>query len=302
MSDFTLEQIVNFLAVADHGGFSAAARSRNRAQPALTYSIQKMETQIGSRLFDRSGYRPVLTDAGRALLPQARRVVEQAGLFSCHAGSIAAGLEQELSIVIDPICPAPLLIKALKAFQQHYPSVQTSIYTEVLDGVTRHLVDGTCAIGILSVYSELPLTLHRASLLDVELLLVAAPSHPLAQTAGPLSSDLLRDHVQLVLMDKAGFAGVRDHAILGSRLWRLGDLTAMLSMLRAGLGYAIMPDHLAREDIDAGRLTRLRPSSWGVSASIPVTLCAAWRVDPCLGPAAQWLLDHLRSAADPATG
>jgi DNA-binding transcriptional LysR family regulator len=116
-----------------------------------------------------------------------------------------------------------------------------------------------------------------------------------------LSSDLLRDHVQLVLMDKAGFVGVRDYAILGSRLWRLGDLTAMLSMLRAGLGYAIMPDHLAREDIAAGRLVRVSPRSWGVSASIPVTICAAWRVDQPLGPAAQWLLDHLRSAGDRAS-
>jgi DNA-binding transcriptional LysR family regulator len=295
VGNFTLDQILNFLAVVDRGSFSAASRARGRAQPAVTHSIQKLESQLGSRLFDRSDYRPVLTEAGRLLLPEARRIVEQVGVFSLKSRGIAAGLEQELAIVVDPICPVSYLTACLAPFQQLYPSVQLLLYTDVLDGVTRYLVDGTCKIGILSVYGDMPAALNRRPLLgmDIELLLVAAPHHPLAQISGPVGEHVLREHVQLALMDKWGVVGLRDYAILANRVWRLGDVMLMLAMLRAGLGYGIVPDHLVREDIVAGRLQRIRPQSWDVLGSIPLPIYAAWKADQPMGPAAQWLLDHL---------
>lgn len=56
MTEFTLDQILNFLAVVNQGSFSGAARALNRAQSAVTYSIHKLESQVGTDLFDRSGF------------------------------------------------------------------------------------------------------------------------------------------------------------------------------------------------------------------------------------------------------
>jgi DNA-binding transcriptional LysR family regulator len=71
LNGLTLDQCLVFTTVAAEGSFSATARRMNRAQSAVTYASQKLEAQLGLLLFDRSGYRPVLTEAGAALLPRA---------------------------------------------------------------------------------------------------------------------------------------------------------------------------------------------------------------------------------------
>src|SRR5690606_17107733 len=87
MMDFgiTLDQLRTFTVVVEEGSFSAAARRMHRSQSAITYAIQKVEGAIGTALFDRSGYRPDLTQEGRALLVHARRVVETSASFERQA-------------------------------------------------------------------------------------------------------------------------------------------------------------------------------------------------------------------------
>lgn len=206
--------------------------------------------------------------------------------FRLQARGVAGGLEQELTI------------GALQAFQQRYSTVQTRLHTEVLDSATQLLIDGSCTIGILSMYGNTSPALKRIPLLDIDLVMVAAPDHPLSKIIGPVSTDMLRDHVQLVLIDRSGLAGTRDYGVHSMQTWRLGDLGTILPMLRAGLGYGIMPEHLVSDDIAAGKLLRLVPQQWdGTARSIRLPIYAAWRADQPIGPAAQWLLDHLCSSA-----
>ena len=101
MDALTLDQLQVFVTVTDEGSFSAAARRLNRAQSAVTYAIQKLEEQSGAPLFDRSAYRPALSEAGRALLPRARRILDEVAAFRTQARGIAGGLEPELAIVVD---------------------------------------------------------------------------------------------------------------------------------------------------------------------------------------------------------
>src|SRR5690349_6356906 len=109
----TLDQLQVFLTVAETGSFSAAARALNRAQSAITYAVQKLEAQTGAVLFDRADYRPTLTDAGRALLPRARRIADEVGQFKLQARGVAGGLEAELPIVVDSMFPMDCFIEAL---------------------------------------------------------------------------------------------------------------------------------------------------------------------------------------------
>ena len=102
MDAISLDQLRVFRQVAESGSFSAAARHLHRAQSAVTYAIQKLEEQVGAQVFDRGGYRPVLSEAGRALMPRATRVLEELAAFNTQARAIAGGLEGEVAIVVDP--------------------------------------------------------------------------------------------------------------------------------------------------------------------------------------------------------
>src|ERR1700739_4453174 len=97
IDSLTLDQVRIFLAVADTGSFSKAAKRMNRAQSAVTYGIQKLAAQFGIALFDRTAYRPALTEAGRALLPRARRIAEETNAFRDTARSLASGFGREMA-------------------------------------------------------------------------------------------------------------------------------------------------------------------------------------------------------------
>jgi DNA-binding transcriptional LysR family regulator len=298
MDGLSLDQVTVFLAVVEHGSFSAAARALRRAQSAVTYLVQKLEDQLGTPLFDRSQYRPTLTDAGRALLPQAHRVVAAVDGLRMQARSIAGGLEAELPLVVSSMFPMGRVVQALQDFRARFPSVPPRIHVESLTGVGRLLLDGTGLLGIMVNFSDTSELLRRVPLVELELVLVAAPDHPLGRLPGRVTPDMLRDHVQLVLTDRTGPIGTRDYGVYGLQTWRLSDLSAKHALLRAGLGFGSMPLHLVADDLQAGRLVRLAPTEWEGSDRVPsLPLCVAHRADRPLGPAAHWMLEHLTSVA-----
>jgi DNA-binding transcriptional LysR family regulator len=291
----TLDQIRIFLAVADTGSFSKAAKQLTRAQSAVTYGVQKLETQFGIPLFDRTSYRPALTEAGRALLPRARRIAEETNAFRDSARSLASGLEAELTIVLDSMFPMPAVVEALRAFTAEFPTVPPRIYVQPLGAAAELVLDGTCMIGLLPlIFSDIAF-LKRFPLLTIDMIPVVAPDHPLAAIEGPIDTHDLQRHVQLVLTDNSSLSAGRDYGVLSSRTWRLADLGAKQSMLLAGLGWGNMPSHLVQDDIAQGRLKVIRPIEFD-SRVAQLVMCGAYLADHRLGPAGQWMIEHLSTA------
>jgi DNA-binding transcriptional LysR family regulator len=292
LDSLTLDQIRIFIAVADAGSFSKAAKQLNRAQSAVTYGIQKLETQLGILLFDRAAYRPALTEAGRALLPRARRIAEETNDFRDTARSLASGLEAELTIVLDSMFPMPAVVEALRAFTAKFPTVPPRIYVQSLGAAAELVLDGTCMIGFLSLYFSDMTQLKRFPLLTIELIPVVAPIHPLAAIEGPIDTRVLHRHVQLVLTDRSSLSAGRDYGVLSGRTWRLADLGAKHSMLLAGLGWGNMPSQLVQDDIAQGRLKVIRPMEFD-SRVAQLVMCGAYLGSHRLGPAGQWMIEHL---------
>lgn len=292
----SFDQLQVMLAVVEAGSFSGAARRLNRAQSAVTYAIQRLEEQLGAALFDRTAYRPTLTEAGRTLLPRARLIADEMHALVDHAQGIAAGLEPELTLIVDAMFPMCALLDALRTFGARFPSVPPRIYVETLGGASELVLNGTCVIGFLMSFGSEFEALQRRHLLDITLIPVAAPSHPLSQIEGPLSREELRRHVQLVLSDRSGLTGNRDYGVLSPQTWRLADLGAKHAMLTAGLGWGSMPAHLVADDLAAGRLRPLAiQSGTGEDGPIVLPVCTAYRRDRPPGPAGRWLLEHMVS-------
>ena len=301
----SFDQLQVMLAVVEAGSFSGAARRLNRAQSAVTYAVQRLEEQLGTALFDRATYRPTLTEAGRTLLPRARLIAEEMRALGDHARGIAAGLEPELTLIVDALFPMWVLLETLRIFGARFPSVPPRIYVETLGGATELVLNGTCAIGLLLTFGSEFEPLQRQHLLDITLIHVAAPSHPLSRIEGPVPREELRRHVQLVLSDRSGLTGNRDYGVLSSQTWRLADLGAKHAMLTAGLGWGGMPAHLVADDLAAGRLKRITlPADAGGDDLITLPLCSAYHRDRPPGPAGRWLLDHLSEMMEtnPAAG
>src|SRR5690242_18704716 len=149
MDSLTLDQCAVFATIAAEGSFAAAARRMNRAQSAISYAIQKLEEQSGVELFDRSAYRPELTEAGRALLPRAKRILDDVNDFRLQAAAVTQGVEAELSLVVDAFVP-DFLAPALKDFNAAFPLVQLRLAVEFFQAAPQALEDGWADLALMS--------------------------------------------------------------------------------------------------------------------------------------------------------
>jgi DNA-binding transcriptional LysR family regulator len=111
----SLDQLRIFLSVEEEGSFGGAARKMGRAVSAISYGVQQMETQLGVTLFAREGSRkPVLTDAGQGLLAEARAIIDASDALLAKTQSLHAGLESEVSLVLDVMIPGAVIARVLQ--------------------------------------------------------------------------------------------------------------------------------------------------------------------------------------------
>jgi DNA-binding transcriptional LysR family regulator len=260
--------------------------------------LANLEGQLGVMLFDRSARYPTLTEDGRALLENARAVADQMDGFKARAKTLREGLEPELSLSIDVMYPMSELIEAVAKFRDTFPHTPLRLFVEVLGAVIEPVLQGTCQIGIMGSLPTLPEAMYSEFLLDVPLVAVAAPTHPLASYKGVISLSELQRHVQLVLTDRSTLSKGQNFGVFSKNAWRLADMGAKHAFLRAGFGFGNMPDFMVEDDLARGNLRAIRvahPSN--VKPLMPMR--AVYRNDAPPGPAGRWLIEHLtgRSSA-----
>jgi DNA-binding transcriptional LysR family regulator len=222
IDSLTLDQLRVLAAVADAGSFSAAARQLGRVQSAISQSIQTLETTLGLALFDRSGKTPRLTDAGKALVGDARALIAGAKAIRARAQSMAEDVEPELTLAVDSMFPIPLLIESLKALRTAFPLLPATVFTEALGGAEQRLRDGAARLAIYTVAPTSPCDLVSEFMTRVAMWPVVAPGHPLAALPQPLARDALEPHVQLVLTDRTALTQNWAGGIISRHLWRFG--------------------------------------------------------------------------------
>ncbi len=296
----SLDQLRTFLAVAQEGSFSAAARLLNRRQSVVSYTIANLEAQLGGlKLFDRAGRRPSLTEAGRTLLAEAQKVSLGIDGLRARAAGLLAGLEPELAVVVDVMLPTATLVEALVAFRAAFPTVTLRLSVEALGAVAKLVLDGTCAVGVSGPLVRTIGDLEQRDIGNVRMLPVAAPGHPLGRRRDPIPPADLREHVQLVLTDRSDLTKGQDFNVLSTETWRLGDLGAKHALLLAGLGWGSMPDAMVQGDLAAGRLVTL-----DIEGRTPhdYRIFAVHRMHAPPGPAGRWLVDRLARASPPVPG
>ena len=242
----SLDQLRTFIAAAEEGSFSAAGRKLRRAQSVVSTTLANLEQQVGFPLFERTGRYPQLTEAGRALLSQARQAVDSMDAFKARARTLAEGLEPELVVAVDVMFPIETLTAAVQAFHQAFPGTPLRLYVEALGAVLQPLLDGNCRVAVIGSLPDIPDGCASEFLLSVAAVGVVAPAHPLAAIKGPIPRAVAAEQVQLVLTDRSSLTAGRNFGVMSSKTWRLGDLGAKHAFLRAGLGwgYTVSYTHL----------------------------------------------------------
>jgi len=285
----SLDQLKIFLTVVDSGSFVGAGRLLGRATSAISYGIANLELQLGVLLFDRNATRkPKLTEAGKALLAEARSVSLSVDTLRARIKGLLQGLETEVSLAVEVLFSTERLVDALRAFEAQFPTVTLRLHIEALGGVSELVQTGRAGIGISGPLHGNYADITAIQVGTLDLIPVAAPQHPMAHGGKP------RDHVQLVLSDRSKLTEGQDFGVLGLKTWRLGDLGSKYALLLAGVGWGNMPEPMVRADIRAGRLIQLKLPEWDGGV---LPFHAIHRTDAPPGPAASWLIERFVSQA-----
>jgi DNA-binding transcriptional LysR family regulator len=284
----SIDQLDVFLSVAETGSFAAAGRRLRRATSAISYAIANLESQLGVSLFDREQTRkPQLTEAGLAVLAEAKIVANSIDNLRAKVKGILSGLESEVTLVVDVMLPTERLVDAMLAFEAEFPTVTLRLHVEALGAVIQRVHENSADVGICGgLHINLP-GLEQVHVGGVDLIPVAARSHPLAKGDAATSLGAARNHTQLVLTDRSSLTAGQDYAVIAIKSWRLADLGSKHALLLAGVGWGNMPEPMVRDDLANGRLVRLELPEW---AGGFYQFQAIHRTDTPPRPAAAWMI------------
>lgn len=183
-SDLLDARVAAFLAVTEEGSFSAAARCLYVSQPAVSQQVKALERDLGVELFDRSGYRPVLTDAGRAFAGGLIAIVASGDDLIRALGA----QRHELMVGFTGASQNRDLLQFMNAFRRDYPDIVISFQKDSFDGCRDHLMAGEtdCCFGIVNTFRDLP-NVHVEELFDYEICAICSHDNPLAalESVGP---------------------------------------------------------------------------------------------------------------------
>ena len=190
----------------------------------------QLEAGLALTLFEREGSRrPVLTEAGEGLLAEERGVADGVDALLAKARSLRAGQEPSLTLVVEVMVPDEVTAHVLFEFRRMFPTCALTLRIEGLGVVAACVIEGGSDLAIGGpVIGDQP-ALGRQTVGEIELIPVAAPSHPLAQAG--IAPGESRRHLQLVLTDRSPLTEGREFSVLSLLTWRLGDLGAKHSLL-----------------------------------------------------------------------
>ncbi|MGD2083726.1 MAG: LysR family transcriptional regulator [Chromatiales bacterium] len=233
-----------FIEVAYSGSFSGAARRLFVTQPAVSKRIAALEEELGTALFDRSSRRVRLTDAGRALEPLARRLVNEAADIKRLVANISARVEGTLVMGTSHHVGLHRLPRALKAYTRRFPGVRLDIRFMDSESACREVELGELELAIVTLPDH-PRRLRAKDLWEDRLRFVVGPDHPLAGTASARLGELAA-HPAVLPSPATYTRGILDRVVaeagLALRVAMSTNYLETLKMLAAtGLGWTLLP-------------------------------------------------------------
>ncbi|PFH20128.1 MULTISPECIES: LysR family transcriptional regulator [Burkholderia] len=242
----TLDHLAIFIAIARHGGLSAAARKLGKAQSTVSTALANLEADLGVRLFDRDLHQVALTAEGEVLLGFAQATLNAAATLERKAYSLAGGRGHRLRLGIDPILPQAAVHLLCLELEQRFPELQLELLQPNSADAAALLKHGALDICVAATVEATPVEFGATTLGHVQFVPVAARNHPLAALKAVSNRDLAQVR-QLRAADRDAEGG----SVFGRYteiMWHIENQAQLVDLVKKGLGWAFIPEHLLADE------------------------------------------------------
>ncbi|HEX5679133.1 MAG TPA: LysR family transcriptional regulator [Alcanivorax sp.] len=247
------QSLTAFLAVVESGSFSAAAERLFLTQPAVSKRIAQLETQLGTRLFDRVGRRIRLTEAGQALLPRARQLLLDLEDMGRAISNLTGKVSGTLRIGTSHHIGLHRLPPVLRRFSREYPDVKLDIHFIDSEEAWEAVLHGDLEMGVVTLPPQPDPRLHSQAVWQDPLVFMAAPEHPLARMPR-VSLDTLTGY-SAILPSPVTFTRRIVESLFEAQALTLNIsmstnyLETIHMMVSIGLGWSVLPETMLDDSV-----------------------------------------------------
>ncbi|WP_323754224.1 LysR family transcriptional regulator [Marinobacter sp.] len=290
ISPITLDALLTLDAIDRRQSFAAAAEELFRVPSAISYTVNKLEEDLGVPLFDRSRRKAELTPVGRLVLEQGRQILKATEELTAMARRAADGWEVELRIAIDSVLNCDAIYELIEAFQRIQPKTELRLTEEVLGGSWDALSDDRCDL-VIGAPGAPPTTgfgIH--SLGQVAFDFAVAAGHPLTEIPQPIPTSAILDYPTVIVADSSQHLPVRSSGLLDGRSRIIvPSIDHKIEAQCKGLGVGYLPHHRITQELADGRLEILALDT----PRPPSEISVAWSRGNT-GKGLKWFVDRLK--------
>ena len=287
----TYDQLEMLEMIVEKVSFKAASEAMFKSQPSFSVAIRKLEEEFGIQLFDRSEYRPRLTEQGKAFYQRAKQAL--AGFRELRVSAIELGqgkLEPHLSIVVDPLVRFDAIEGIFEECMSLSNSTELCFRSEILDQGMKMLIEGTVDFAIAPKMRE-HVNVESCFFERIEMIPVIAKSALGTSKADDV--DFFRRKPQVfVHQDANGFLNKQTIVSTipnGARCF-VTDHSIKTKLICEGFGWGRMAHHEIADELTTGKLVRLHGS---LAQSLILDLHVMRLRDRALGPVARAIWKRL---------
>ncbi len=288
----TLEALHILDAIERRGSFAAAASELDKATSSLSYQIQKLEQDLDIMIFDRSGHKASLTDAGKLILERGRVILQATENMVNEARLLANGWELDLTIAYDSIIPVGNFFDLVDKLGM-VSKTRIKLEEEVLAGCWESLNEDRCALLVCPQPEVVPQGVKTQILGPMSMTWVAATDHYVHKRSGVFDSSAREKYRVIAIADTAREQPALSVNILEKQpRLTVSNLVTKIDALVKGLGIGTLPTQVAETLIKEGKLKRIKDTD---EATIDIVM--AWKRNN-IGEAKSWCIRHLANTWD----
>ena len=242
--NFDLNDLQAFRAVVETGSFRRAAEAVRITQSALSRRIEKLESALGVKLFERTTRKVSLTNVGRAFLPQVERLLDDLDLALLSIGDGGAIRRGTLTIACVPSAAYYFMPHAIRSFHGQYPNIKLKLIDASANEVSAAVAAGEADFGV-SFTGNLAPEIEFSVLMEEHYVIACRRDHPLARHQRVTWAQAY-EHDYITLDKSSGNRLVLDRAlpelqVVKESICEARHVTTVLGLIEAGLGVAAVP-------------------------------------------------------------
>lgn len=285
----TLEALEVLDAIDRKGSFAAAADSLYKVQSKVSYTVRKLEEDIGVPIFIKEGRKSVLTPAGKVLLEQGRALLDAAKTVVENTRQTALGWESSLCIAVDSVLDMSRLYPLLEAFDEIHPEIEISLFEEVLGGSWEAVMEGKASLIIGA--PEIPINsqgLEIKHVGDVNWVFAVSKHHPLAKKTILTEADI-QQYRAVIVRDSSKHLPPLSRRVFDKQAQIIvPTVEAKIQAQVAGRGIGFLPEFRIQNFLKRGDLVKVAFNEAVGSSPLHI----AWKKNNN-GKALKWFADKL---------